>query len=199
MKYWFVSDYHLGHSRVLSLCNRPFKNINEHDNVLITNHNSLVTDNDTVIDLGDVGFRCRPEYLADCLSRMNGKRIVILGNHDKPLRQAYKKGLLDRLIERKKIEIVGGETIVNDKSLAINKMFTIDGQDIFCSHYAVRSWPNAYRGAFHLYGHSHNNLPGTHKSMDVGVDTHNYFPWSFDEIKAKFDLIKEDFSEKRTE
>lgn len=198
MKYWFTSDYHIGHHNCLALCNRPFKDITEHDNTLIANHNSLVTDNDVVIDLGDVGFRCRPEYLADCLSDMNGKRIIILGNHDKPLRQAYKKGLLDKLIKSNKLEIVGGETIINDKTLAINKMFTINNQDIFCGHYCVKSWPGAYRNSWHLYGHSHNNLPGIFKSMDVGVDTHNYFPWSFDEIKAKFDLVKEDFSENRT-
>ena len=42
----------------------------------------------------------------------------------------------------------------------------------------------SHHGAWHLYGHSHGNLPDTRTSlsMDVGVDTHDFRPWHFDEI-----------------
>ena len=42
----------------------------------------------------------------------------------------------------------------------------------------------SHHGAWHLYGHSHGNLPDTPTSlsMDVGVDTHDFRPWHFDEI-----------------
>jgi calcineurin-like phosphoesterase family protein len=42
----------------------------------------------------------------------------------------------------------------------------------------------AQHGAWHLYGHSHGELPEapTSLSMDVGVDTHDFRPWHFDEI-----------------
>jgi hypothetical protein len=42
----------------------------------------------------------------------------------------------------------------------------------------------SHHGAWHLYGHSHGNLPDTPTSlsMDVGVDTHDFQPWHFDEI-----------------
>lgn len=195
MKYWFTSDLHLGHANVIDLCKRPFKDITEHDNVLITHHNELVSNSDIIIDLGDVGFRCSPNYIANCLSRMNGKRIIVLGNHDKSLRQAYKKGLLNDLLKSNKIEIVGGDIAINDKTLAVSKMIKIDGQKIFCNHYAVRSWPNAFRGAWHLYGHSHGNLKGVFKSMDVGVDTNNFYPYSFEDIKERMDKIKVEFNE----
>ena len=43
-----------------------------------------------------------------------------------------------------------------------------------------------HRGSWHLYGHSHGRLPEVPNSlsMDVGVDTHDFRPWHFDEIKA---------------
>jgi hypothetical protein len=48
----------------------------------------------------------------------------------------------------------------------------------------ARFWNRSHHGAWHLYGHSHGNLPDTPTSlsMDVGVDTHDFQPWHFDEI-----------------
>ena len=52
-------------------------------------------------------------------------------------------------------------------------------------HYAMRVWNGSHHGAWHLYGHSHWNLPDTPSlSMDVGVDTHDFRPWHFDEIST---------------
>ena len=61
---------------------------------------------------------------------------------------------------------------------------SVHGQPIVICHYAMRVWNRSHHGAWHLYGHSHGNLPDTPTSlsMDVGVDTHNFRPWHFDEI-----------------
>jgi calcineurin-like phosphoesterase family protein len=58
-------------------------------------------------------------------------------------------------------------------------------QGIVLCHYARRVWPHSGRGAWHLYGHSHGNLPDEplSLSMDVGVDTHIFLPWHFEEVK----------------
>jgi len=50
----------------------------------------------------------------------------------------------------------------------------------------VRVWNLSHHGSWHLYGHSHGNLPDTPTSlsMDVGVDTHGFRPWHFDEIST---------------
>ncbi|MFA7219751.1 MAG: hypothetical protein WC119_04535 [Synergistaceae bacterium] len=160
---------------------------------IIIRNNSVVSDNDDVWDLGDVAFRCRPEEVADSLKRLNGRRHIILGNHDKALRQAYIKGLLKDLIKSGKLEIIGGETAIYDSSLAVSKMLKIDGQNIFMSHYACRTWPSAFRGTIHLFGHSHSNLPECEKSrsFDVGVDAWNFYPVSFRMVMAKIKDIDE--------
>jgi calcineurin-like phosphoesterase family protein len=50
----------------------------------------------------------------------------------------------------------------------------------------MRVWPHSGRGAWHLYGHSHGNLPDDplSLSMDVGVDSHDFCPWHFEEIQV---------------
>jgi calcineurin-like phosphoesterase family protein len=60
---------------------------------------------------------------------------------------------------------------------------SVKGQPIVLRH-PMRVWNRAHHGAWHLYGHSHGKLPEapTTLSMDVGVDTHDFRPWHFDEI-----------------
>jgi len=62
----------------------------------------------------------------------------------------------------------------------------ISKQRIVLCHYALRVWPRHAQGAWHLYGHSHGNLPDDSRSLsiDVGVDTHAFRPWHFGELQA---------------
>jgi calcineurin-like phosphoesterase family protein len=45
----------------------------------------------------------------------------------------------------------------------------------------MRDWPNAWRGAWHLFGHVHGRLDREPLglSLDVGVDSHGYAPVAF--------------------
>ena len=197
---YFSADLHLWHRNILRLCDRPFPTIEDHNIAMIRNHNSVIGENDTSYLLGDIAFRCTAEQCADCLYQMNGKKHILLGNHDKPLRQAYKKGLLDKSIKNKRLTIIGGEDAIYDSSLAIAQMITVNNQKIFISHYALRTWPSAFRKSWHLFGHSHSNLAPLYKSFDVGVDgeskTHKRFhPWSWDEVKLRMDMVDVSFTE----
>ena len=201
---YFTSDYHAGHSNILELCKRPFRYIQDQDKTIASNHNSIVTDSDEVTNLGDVGYRCSAFYVADFLKQLNGRHTIFLGNHDKPLRQAYERGLLRDMINSGKLQIVGGDLAIQDHTLSIYRMMEIEGQKVFVGHYAVRTWPNAFRGSFMLYGHSHSNLSDLYKSMDVGVDreteTHRrFFPWSWKEIVDYMNAKPNEFSEESKE
>lgn len=196
-RYWFTSDRHWGHNNILSICKREFKDIYEHDRTIRDNHNALVSDNDITYDLGDVAYRCNPDHVANLLSSLNGKIIIVPGNHEKPLRQAYERGYLNKMLNAGKLEIVGGEIVMKDHSLYISKTIEINGQRIFISHLAHRSWIHSFRNSWALYGHSHLNLKPDpfYKSFDVGVDGHNFYPWSFEDIKTRMDAITIEFSE----
>ena len=62
------------------MCERPYANIGEMNEALISAWNKRVTGNDTVYILGDMFFRYEdPESI---LKRLHGKNRLILGNHD---------------------------------------------------------------------------------------------------------------------
>ena len=63
------------------MAGRPFVTINEMNEALITNWNSVVTPEDTVIHLGDFAF-AGFQVAHDIMARLNGYKILVKGNHD---------------------------------------------------------------------------------------------------------------------
>ncbi len=133
------------------------------DESLINNWNSVVKQNDIVYHLGDFCLG-RLENFDSYFSRLNGKIILIEGNHD---RNASKN-------KEKFFEYHKGFIEIN-----------VGGWPLTLCHYAMKSWNNSYWGSFHLYGHSHGKLPDDIAilSFDVGVDCHNYTPISIEQVK----------------
>jgi calcineurin-like phosphoesterase family protein len=165
----FTSDCHFGHKNILKYCNRPFKTSWEMDEALVTNWNSVVTENDTVYNLGDFAFGSgvRQEYVAKIAKQLKGKIHLILGNHDK-----LAKSIPWRF-----------------ESIKHYDEINVEGQEIVLFHYGMRTWHHDLRGVWHLYGHSHGGLPPYGKSLDIGVDSWNYTPVSFTDLKAKMDQM----------
>lgn len=77
---WFTSDTHFKHSKILEFCNRPFNTIEEHDQTLINNWNSVIGPDDTVFHLGDFVFGGFPKW-KEIRDQLNGHIILIVGNH----------------------------------------------------------------------------------------------------------------------
>ena len=63
-KLFFTSDTHFGHTNILKYCNRPFTNIQEHDEEIVKRWNEVVPEDGIVFHLGDIGF-CSEIYLRD--------------------------------------------------------------------------------------------------------------------------------------
>lgn len=78
--YWFTSDEHYGHIRILEYCRRPFSTIEEMDAILIINHNKVVKDGDMVIHAGDF---CLHSDAQKYIKELRGKHIFLKGSHDK--------------------------------------------------------------------------------------------------------------------
>lgn len=89
MKFFAISDTHFNHAKIIDYCNRPFSSVEEMDETLIKNWNETVSNNDTVLHLGDFGLGNK-EYIASVVKRLNGKKILILGNHDNWSEQTYR-------------------------------------------------------------------------------------------------------------
>jgi calcineurin-like phosphoesterase family protein len=78
-KAYVYGDLHFGHENMAK--KRGFETIEDHDNHIIKKWNSVVTKRDKVYLLGDITME-KANYTI--LKKLNGNKVVIGGNHDKP-------------------------------------------------------------------------------------------------------------------
>ncbi|WP_322181466.1 metallophosphoesterase [Neglectibacter caecimuris] len=168
---FFTSDLHLGHRNIIRLCNRPFATIEEMDEALIRNWNAKVTNGDTIYILGDLIFR-NEKPAEEYLTRLNGKKHLIIGNHD---RGWVKKCKLEDYFES-----------VN------NLHFISDGKrQMTLCHYPMMTWPHVTR-CYMVFGHIHGNtdaeywplIQANSLMLNAGVDINGFAPVTFEELEA---------------
>ena len=171
---YFTSDLHLGHRGIIEMQNRPFKSVEEMNRSLIENYNSVVHKNDTVYILGDISHHMPIERVNELMGKMNGKKILIKGNHDK-------KYLLE-LFE----EICDFKTV------------SLDGVYFALMHYPMLSWPKKNKESIQLHGHIHADMTYNEQNRnenirryDVGVDANEFYPVSVKQIVEFFEMEKE--------
>ena len=81
---FMISDTHFGdNGAILRYEGRPFKNGPEMDGTLIANWNRTVKKEDVVYHLGDVAWNMDKEALKALISGLNGRKILVMGNHDR--------------------------------------------------------------------------------------------------------------------
>lgn len=76
---WVISDTHFGHANFLSYSERPFFDVKDMDDYMVTAWNETVRDGDIVYHLGDVYFS---SVGAKSLPKLKGRKRLVLGNHD---------------------------------------------------------------------------------------------------------------------
>ena len=167
---FYIADLHLGHKAILHMCKRPFNDVGQMHDEIITRWNSKITDTDTVYLLGDIAHKANPNMVKEILDKLNGKINLILGNHDVPK-------ILNKVNSR--FDNIYKDIYLED---------TFIGKNIHIYHYPVVSWRGKYKGSYHLYGHCHGGLKlDLGLAIDVGVDSHNFYPISSLEVKDIMD------------
>lgn len=156
---WFGSDYHLGHANILEYTKRGqvFTSIEEHDQIVTENHNMAVKPNDDVFFIGDLCLHQNKWDRAKAIDALNGRKHLVIGNHDRDTVQFYRdSGLFAEV-----------ETMLD---LKYNKKY------IVMCHYPVAYWLLADKGAWMLHGHFHGDYPyaeynlDKYRMLDVGLD-----------------------------
>ena len=59
---FFTSDTHFNHANIIKFCNRPFKDVEQMNDVMIANWNGVIGKDDTVFHLGDYPPETRPRF-----------------------------------------------------------------------------------------------------------------------------------------
>jgi len=81
MAIFFTSDTHFNHKNIITFVNRPFETVEQMNHYLIKIWNDTVSKHDIIYHLGDFGFGSEDE-LENIISQLNGKIILVKGNHD---------------------------------------------------------------------------------------------------------------------
>lgn len=170
---WFTSDLHFSHKNILRHCEERLKafgipnDISEeekvelHDKYLIKLWNKTVSKKDTIYVLGDFSF-ANTENTKKIISKLNGNKFLILGNHDKSSEKL--KGYFKQITQMKEI--------IFKKD---NFDFLEEDFGVFCCHYAMITWSRKHYGVCQIMGHSHGKLDdyneaSTDLRVDVGID-----------------------------
>ena len=178
---FFTSDLHFGHRNILEFCKRPFNSVEEMDEALIENWNSVVKPNDLVFNLGDFAFAPRWRWYK-ILGRLNGVHTLILGNHDITRWPGDNVMELFHRVEQQMILKIGERYV-------------------YLNHYPFLCYGGSYRSpeqaVWNLHGHVHSSPNPTERrgkdeerlsyrfpyQYDVGVDNNNYTPVSWEQVK----------------
>lgn len=170
-KIFLTSDLHINHANILKYEpeSRPFETIEEMNEAIINNWNSVISEEDTVYILGDF-FMGKWTEIEKILPRFKGKIILIRGNHDDKRRvEIYKAhGIevkdIDYISYKGRFFILCHFPMTNEEFI---RMIVQDNSEVVF-----------------LYGHIHSNAPKGYVdgTYHVGVDTNNLTPISLNQI-----------------
>lgn len=185
---FLIGDTHFGHrnswerfKRADGSPLRPFSSTEEMDETMIANWNRTVKPNDRVWHLGDVVI---PRKSLQLLSRLNGRKALVRGNHDIFKDEDY--------------------ACFFDKIVGSHKMSTYILTHIPIHPDSLSRWSTG-----NIHGHLHDKRvrlksdKGWRKVderyINVSVERTNFTPISFDEIEllrppTVYDLLKVDES-----
>jgi len=168
---WFTADWHFNHPTIIKYCDRPYKTERKMKEDIIAKFNEVVNEDDTTYVIGDVGMYGRDKLamLKPILAKMNGRKHLILGNHDEGKPFTYER--------------MGFTTV--HTALQYNK-------DIFLRHDPAAA--NVAPNKIWFVGHVHNVF---HITIDpivcynVGVDVNGFYPVSFEQIMLHINDCKQ--------
>lgn len=158
MSVFVVADMHFGDDVVRKLNRSQFETVDEMNSFIMERWNKTVSNEDTVYVLGDLG---KKEYLS-LYKRLNGKKILVLGNHD--------------------VEDIGEdpEIYLNNGFLEVHNHHITYNDYIELSH---EPFPINSDYSINLHGHLHNANLDLKGYYNICLDLNFYKPVNIDYFK----------------
>jgi len=165
---WVISDCHFGHSNILTfkddsgnlIRGARFACIEEMDEYIVDQWNSVVKDGDKVYNLGDVYFGQGHQVL----HRLKGQKRLILGNHD--------NGKDQRLLQ-------------HFGKIQVWRMFT--EFNMVLTHVPVHPDSLGYKVLWNVHGHLHQHIVNDKRYFNASVEHLAYKPIHIEDIKTQME------------
>lgn len=162
---YYTADTHFGYEPIIEQTGRPFSSVEDMGEALMRNWNAVVSEEDTVYLIGDIGGYCTP-LPVEYLSRLSGHKHLIRGNHD--------TGLDD-------------QQRLFDFFESVTDFLEIDDGGF---HITLCHYPIVYiQGGYMIHGHLHNTQKETFRIlkqlprvMNAGVDINDFRPVTLDQL-----------------
>lgn len=146
-----IGDLHYGHTNLAK--HRGFKTAEEHDDLIKRNWNNAVRPTDIVYILGDLTME-KANY--EFLDELNGRKKVILGNHDQP---HHIKTLLEHV-----------QTVCGSYEVTI-------GREKTCILTHIPIHPTMlFNYTANIHGHIHEDNLAENRYINLSADATNYTP-----------------------
>ena len=187
MAIFLTSDTHFRHKNILEYCGRPFFSMEHMERELIRNWNSVVGVDDTVYHLGD--FSMNHKYHADIVPQLNGKKILVLGNHDKSgpgCGSSKFNEMKPTYLSYSWYDVVLNTILIHPDLGEVNLSHfpTIGGGDHGEERFTKHRLPSDTK--YVLCGHVHENWKKNKQCINVGVDVWDYRPVEFNMVCELF-------------
>jgi calcineurin-like phosphoesterase family protein len=196
---FFFSDPHFNHESAIRFSNRPFRDLDHQREEIRKRWNNKVSPGDIVYVLGDVFFKIEsPEKEKEYLDSLNGKKILIKGNHDTNYSLMRRCGF-DEVYEEVKIKI-GKSMIIRmchyPYRMSLYKFIyynlrhsivkflglRIKSWGIRLKDYMRRPVRPLLKEEYLAHGHTHSKLKRTKDMINCCVEARGYAPAHLNEL-----------------
>lgn len=180
---WVTSDTHFNHANILKFRGqdgdtiRPFKEVQEMNETMIQNWNSVVKPQDKIYHLGDVFFGDREKDGPPIMERLNGHKRLVVGNHDR-IKGGPHNNVLQRYFEKIYLWRMMPEFGLLMTHVPVHPS-TLDEGRFEDNNGEVRM--------INVHGHIHQNPspPGPYRCVCVDHEGINYTPVHIDRLRIK--------------
>lgn len=179
MKLFLTGNQQFGRPSAIKQFKRPFSSVEEMNETLIENWNSVVKPEDVVYVLGN--FAWDPTTAEETLNKLNGLIVIIPGEIDEPLTE---------LASRK---------IMPNNAKVIEPIFTAAADKLTVSYWPLQEWPHKKQGHYSFFGFPSSKYKTDHnkRTVNVACDFWGFKPQSLDSILSLFQDIEDTKNEKK--
>lgn len=201
---FFTSDHHFGHTNIIKFeaLNRVdewgqiFRNVEQMDEFLIARWNEVVGPDDLVYHLGDASFKL--EALRAVMRRLNGRKILVCGNHDPFFKQLVSDDKAMQVQAKERAKQAGFESVHLELEIDIEDIGRVklnhypyaplkESDELYARFLELRPKPSGE--ALLIHGHVHSQWFSKQQRkqplmINAGVDTWKLRPLSVEDLKA---------------